>query len=291
MKEVELGSEPAMIPRPRLLQPLEVGVEILLGEERGAVDPGQLRVRRVAAPVRACQRGELDRLDRRRVLQMGPAAEIGEGALGVERDRALRGADELDLVRLPFRLESGDGVSGGDLLALPLATLGDLLADLLLERLELGVGERLRKLEVVVETVVDRWADRDLHTGMQAHRCLGEQVRRRVPQDGERIRIPGVAGREDLDLGAVGQRQPEILHHAVRADQHRLLRELRPDRAGRIDARRPLGELEFFPVGENDIHSFMGIVVDHRGGWRRRRAPPQFTRMGVSPGRTARHDG
>ena len=44
--------------------------------------------------------GELDRLDRRRGLEVRAAAEVGEVALGVEADVAVGGVDELDLVRL-----------------------------------------------------------------------------------------------------------------------------------------------------------------------------------------------
>ena len=66
----------------RLLEPLEVRVEVGLAEERGAVDPGQLRVLLVAAPVGAGEAGQLERLDRGRVLQVRAAAEVGEVALG-----------------------------------------------------------------------------------------------------------------------------------------------------------------------------------------------------------------
>ena len=87
--------------------------------ERRPVDPRELGVRAVAAPVRAGERGELDRLDRRARLQVRPAAQIGEGALGVQRDPAFGGADELDLVRLLLRLEPRDRGVGRDLLARP----------------------------------------------------------------------------------------------------------------------------------------------------------------------------
>src|SRR5512132_4357824 len=100
MDEIELASQPAVIAALRLLEPLEVRVEVGLGEEGRPVDPRQLRVVLVTAPVRAGEAGELDRLDRRRVLEVRPAAEVGEVALRVERDVALRGVDELDLVVL-----------------------------------------------------------------------------------------------------------------------------------------------------------------------------------------------
>jgi hypothetical protein len=80
--------------------PLEVCVEVGLREESGAVDPGQLRVVLVAAPVRAGEARELDRLDRLRVLQVRSATEVGEVALRVEGDVPLGRVDELDLVVL-----------------------------------------------------------------------------------------------------------------------------------------------------------------------------------------------
>src|SRR6476620_1507701 len=100
MKEVELGAEPAVVARSRELELLEVLVEVFLGVEGGAVDARELRVRGVAAPVRAGEAGQLERLDRLRVLQVRAAAEVGEVALPVDRDLTLGGVDELELVRI-----------------------------------------------------------------------------------------------------------------------------------------------------------------------------------------------
>src|SRR5512138_618045 len=105
MEEVELLPEPTVVVGPCLLEPVEVGVEIGLREEGRAVDPCQLRVLLVAAPVRACEARQLEGLDRRRVLQVRTTAEVGEVTLRIERDVALRRVDELDLVRLALSLE------------------------------------------------------------------------------------------------------------------------------------------------------------------------------------------
>ena len=83
VEEIELRADVAVVAAPRLLDPLEVGVEVLLRIERGAVDPRELRVGGVAAPVRAGEAGQLERLDRLRVLQVRPAAEVGEVAHAV----------------------------------------------------------------------------------------------------------------------------------------------------------------------------------------------------------------
>ena len=244
VEEVELGAEPAMVACARLLEPLEVRVEVGLRVERRAVDARQLRLRRVAAPVRAGEAGELERLDRLRVLQVRAAAEIGEVALRVERDVAFGGVDELDLVRLVLGGEARLRLVARDLLARPLAAFLQLLRDLRLDPLEILLADRLREVEVVVEAVLDRRADRDLHARIEPPDRLGEQVRRRVAEHGERVGIRRVARRQELDPVAVGERRAQILHRAVRAYEHRLLGELRPDRARGVEAGRAVGKLE-----------------------------------------------
>ena len=72
VEEVELPPEPPVIPALRLLDALEVGLEVVLRVERGAVDPRELRVLLVPAPVGAGEAGQLERLDRLRVLEVGP---------------------------------------------------------------------------------------------------------------------------------------------------------------------------------------------------------------------------
>ena len=254
-----------MVAGARLLEPLEVRVEVLLAEERGPVDARELRVVRVAAPVGARERGELERLDRRRGLQVRAAAEVGEVALRVERDRTLGRVDELDLVRLALRREPRARLVGRDLLALPRAPLGELALHLGLDRLEIGVVDRRRELEVVVEAVVDRRPDRDLDARMKPAHRLGEQVGGGVAQHGERVGILRVARRQDLELRAVGQRQPQVLRHAVRLDQHGLLGELRADRARSVETAGAVGELELGRIGKDDLHARRIVATRGRG--------------------------
>ncbi len=205
VEEVELDAEPAVVAPLRLLDPFEVRVEVGARVERGPVDPGQLLVVLVAAPVRTGQAGELHRLDRLRVLEMRPPAEVGEVALGVEADLPLGGVHELELVGLVA--EPLPRLVGAALLARPLPALLQLPVDLVLDPLEIVLVDRLGELEVVVEAVLDRRADRDLHSRIEVSRGLGEQVRGRVPQDRERVGILAVAGGQDLDLLPVGERQ------------------------------------------------------------------------------------
>src|SRR4029079_17096697 len=120
VEEIELPAEHTVVTLVRLLERGQMRFQVGFGVESGAVDPGQLRVLLVPAPVRAGEPGQLDRLDRLRVLQVRPAAKVGEVAprrrrLTVERDLPLGLVDELDLVRLVLRLEPSARVVAGEL--------------------------------------------------------------------------------------------------------------------------------------------------------------------------------
>jgi len=153
VEEIELNAEPAVVAPLCLLEALEMKVEILLREEGRAVDAGELLFGRVAAPVGTGEPGQLERLDRPGVDQVRTAAEIGEIALRVERDRSLGLAHELDLVGLVLGQEALASLLTIDLLALPLPPLRQLAPDLLLDAGQVVFGNRLREVEVVVETV------------------------------------------------------------------------------------------------------------------------------------------
>ena len=258
VEEIQLLPELAMIPPASLLKPLEVGVEIRLRIERGSVDTRQLRVLLVAAPVCPREARELDRLDRLRVLQVRTAAEIREVALRVEGDRALRRSDELHLVRLAFRFEALPRLVGGDLLPSPFTAVLELAPDLFLDSRQVLLADWLRELEVVVEAVLDRGADRDLHAGIETLHRLREKMRGGVPQNGECVRVVLVSRRENLDRPAVLERQPEILDSPVGAHENRVLGELGPDRPGSVEPRCAVRKFEFRVVGENDLHDGTG---------------------------------
>src|SRR5262249_1773334 len=217
VEEVELRAEPAVVAALRLLELLEVGVEVRLRVERRAVDARELLVVFVASPVRAGEARQLDGLDRLRVLEVRAAAEVRELALRVERDVSFGRVDELDLVLLALLGEELLRLLGRDLFARPLTALVELPLDLRLDRLERLFADRLRELEVVVEAVLDRRADRDLRPRVEPAHGLGEEVRRRMAQDVKRVGIVRVARRQDLDRLPVLERQANILDAAVRA--------------------------------------------------------------------------
>ena len=254
VEEIELAPELAVVAGACLLESLEVGVEVGLREEGRAVDARQLRVLLVSTPVRAGEARELHRLDRRRVLEVWAAAEVREVALRVQRDLPLGVFGKLDLVGLRLLLEARDRIPAQDILPRPRASLGELAADLVLDRLQVALPDRLRELEVVVEAVGDRRADRDLHARMEPQDRLREQVSRRVSEDGEGVRVARVPRRQELQPVAVREREPKVADLAVDAREDSLLRELRADRPRGVERRRAVRELELGGVWEDHLH-------------------------------------
>ena len=112
---------------------------------------------------------------------------------------------------------------------------------------------------------------------MELAHGLGEQVGSGVPEHCESIRILGVAGRQDLQARAVGQRQAKVLRRPVGLDQDGLFRELRADRAGRVESGGAVRQLELGLVGEDHLHRLMrivGVSAEWAGGsWPQRFGP------------------
>ncbi len=248
-----------MVARAGLLDALELGRELLLGEERGAVDAREHRPARVAAPVGARDGLELDGADAAGARRVRPAAEIREGAVAVERHRVdALGLDEildqLDLVVLLLGAKALERLVDRGLAAVELLGRGDVLAHPLLDRREVGLGDgdAVREVEVVVEAVLDRRADRDLHARVQIGHRGGQHVRRVVTNQVERV-LPALR-RDDLERDPVLQRAREVADLAVDLDGQRGAREAGADRGGGVSAARAVRKVEQRAVGEGDVH-------------------------------------
>ena len=253
-EEAELGAEPAVVARLRLLDPLQVPLEVLLREEGRPVDPGQHLAALVAAPVGAGERAELDRLDPAGAGPVRAAAEVLEGAVAVQRDGldalvADEVLDQLDLEVLALAAEDLDRLGDRHVAALEGLVGGDVLAHRRFDPLEVLLGDArpVREVEVVVEALLDRRADRHLRAGVELHHRLGHHVRGVVADQVQRL---GIAFGEDRDLGPVGQRRGEVAQLAVDADRQRGLGQARPDRRRGVGARGAVGQLERRPVGQ-----------------------------------------
>ena len=238
-----------------------MGVEVLLVVEGGAVDPRQLRVLLVAAPVRAGEAGQLQRLDRPRVLQVRAAAEIGEVALRVEGDRALGGVDQLDLVRLVLLLEVALCLLGarpprGSRSGPRRAPCGSPPRSPRARPRRSAPGTRSRS------------RSRSRSAGRSRPSCRGRDGGRprragaRPSGAGRRARR-GLPCRGSSGSGSAGRPRAaaKVLDVAVRAHEDGLLGQLRPDRARRVEAGRAVGKFEFRVVGKDDLHVGRGYFA------------------------------
>jgi hypothetical protein len=200
------------------------------------------------------------------------AAEVGEGAVGVERDRvdavvADQVLDELDLVVLAFRAEALERLGDRDVLAHEGFVGGDVLAHPRLDRLEVGVGDgdAVGEVEVVVEAVLDRGADGDLHAGIELHDRGGEHVGGVVADEVQRV-LPAAIG-DDLQRLVGLERPREVAQGAVLLDGQGGAGQAGADGRGRVGAAGALLELERSAVRERDLHrSRCYASAGHTGG-------------------------
>ncbi len=193
---------------------------------------------------------------------MRAAAEVGERAVAIERHGRQRVGgigvadevlDQLHLVALVLAAEARERLVDADVTALERLVGIDVRAHRPLDALEVCIRDAdvVREVEVVVEAVGDRRADRDLHAGIQlAHRGR-EHVGGVVADQRQRV---VVTRRDDLDRGAVGQRCGEIAQLAVDANRERRSRQPRADRARRVSAAGAVVELQLVSVGERHVH-------------------------------------
>jgi len=237
----------------RLLQHLQVVVELLAVEEGGAVDAGELVARRVAAPVGSGDALELERLDLAGVGHVRPAAQVGELTLPVDRDALLPALLQLvdDLVLEPLALVVQQ-------LLRPrrrhvLAAEGELLLDdllhLLLDLRQVFDGEALAvgELDVVVKPVVDHRADGVLHVlAVEPAQRLRHHVGGAVAHDEQPVRV---AVGDDRDFVAPAQRERQVHQLPVHPPDDRGLGQAASDRLGQLSDGGAVGKIANTAVG------------------------------------------
>jgi hypothetical protein len=122
---------------------------------------------------------------------MGPAAQVDERPMLVERDDGAvfvgQVTDDLDLVRLASCFEALRGRAAVLLESLERVVGADLDPHLLLDRLQVGGGQRSRQVEVVVEAVADGRTDAQLRVGEDLEHGRGHDVRGRMAHRVQRV--------------------------------------------------------------------------------------------------------
>ncbi len=251
--EVELLAELAMVARPRLLELLEVRVELLPVRPGGAVDALQHLVALVAAPVRAGDVSELERPQAAGRRDVRAAAEIEPLPLAIDRQGLVAGdvANDLHLERLAGAVEDPDGLVARPLLAADgEVALGD-LGHLLLDAPQVFVAERPVGGEVVVEAVLNHRADGDLSAGKELLHGHGHEVGGGVA-DGVESRL-GLRS-DDLHLRPVGDFRGDVDDLAVDLAGDGVLGQPLADGVGDVEDSGVVGELSLGAIGELHVH-------------------------------------
>src|SRR5450756_1209717 len=175
--EVQLLPQLAMVALGSLFPSRDKTDQLFLRWESRTIDALKHLVLLVPSPIRSCDRQKLKMLKVACGRDMRSTAEVRERALSVERDgrrRYLR--KDLDLILVAAFLEEFDGLGYRLVLSAEMfAALGDLV-HLLLDYSEIIGGQRLRHVDVVVKTSVDRWSDGKLGVRIELFDRLGHDA-------------------------------------------------------------------------------------------------------------------
>ncbi len=248
-EQVELAPHPPVVALPRLLEPVEVGVEILLLEPGRPVDALQHLSALVAPPVCARAVQQLEMLEPAGARDVRSAAEILEGAVGVDRDGLVVAelADALELERIVG--EAPVGLRAVHHLPQERIVAGRHLGHLGLDPLEVLGRERPVHLEVVVEAVFDRGPEPDTGPRKELAHGSGQDVGRRVA---EQLQGVGVAVGQNGEGGVPLERTVEVPDRPVHPRGERGARQSGADALGDLARRRAGRQLADAPVGQRD---------------------------------------
>src|SRR5262249_27501067 len=213
-EKIELRAEPAVVAALGLFNAVQVFIELFLGVKRERINTLQLRVPFLALPVSAGDVGELECVNTLGRRNMWAAAEVDEFSRGVKRDHRLVGLflDQFAFKNLVGILVKLQRFGFGQELALVLQILFGKLVHLLFDFPQVFGGEGLLAQEFVKEAIVNRRTDAQLHIGVNLGHRRGQQVRRRMAENVERVRV--LFG-EDAQLDVLLERAAQVVQQAA----------------------------------------------------------------------------
>ena len=162
------------------------------------------------------------------------------------------GFDVLDLERLPQVFANLDSFGPRHLDALEILVLLDDLGHFGLDLGEVVLRELVRHIEVIVEAVLDRGAESQLHSLEQPHHGPRHHVRGRVAHDPQGL---GILAGQELERGfPLGrQRRDSIDDLAVHFCRQRRLGQPRTNLFGHVDRPDRAGVFTDATVGQFDL--------------------------------------
>ena len=194
-EQIEVGADSAVITALGLFLPALVFRELLWGLPGGAIDALQLGVVLVAAPVGTGNAFQVKGLG----VELFGVADVGAGAevpplfpQGVETDGFLNARQDFELVGLVLGLDLLFGFGAAHFKALQRKLLVDELDHFLLDGLEVGLGEGIGIIEVVIEPVFRPGPDGHLGLGKQPLDRHGHHVAHGVADAQKLLALAGL---------------------------------------------------------------------------------------------------
>ncbi len=159
-EQLQVFAQLAMVALLRLLQPFQILVQLFLRGPGRAVDALEHRALLVAAPVRPRHAHQLDRADLTRAFHVWPATQIEERPLLVDADLGVgQVLDNLNFVGLVMLAEVFQRLCARPAALHERMIRRDAGAHALLDGGEVFGRQRARQLHVIVEAILDGWAD------------------------------------------------------------------------------------------------------------------------------------
>ena len=257
----QLPADLVVVPLLGLLKARDVGHQLVLLLESGAVDALEHLVLFAAPPVGAGHAEELDILHPGRAPHMGAGAQVHKLALLVEADDGVLGevADELHLIGLALLLHEGDGFRTGQLKPLQLQILPLDLLHGFFDLLKVVGGEIEGGIEIVVEPVLGGGTDGQLHLGPEALDGLGQDMGSGVPIGPAAV---GVLKGQQPQAAVLFDGQKGVGTDAVDLAADNGLLQLLGQGRGDVQGRAAVRIFPLRAVGEGDDHSrFLSFFI------------------------------
>ena len=197
----------AMVAFLGLFQELQILLEVFLLGEGNPVNTGQHLAILIPAPISPGNRSQLERLDKRGIRDMRPAAQIGERAVGIKGNRTIgQIVNQIQLVLVPLFGKVLDSLGFADILADKSLLLGSQLHHPFLDFREIVRRNLIvAEIDIVIETGVDMRPDTELGTGIQLLDGFCRQVSCGMPECSTAILIlPSKQGKMAILINGAG---------------------------------------------------------------------------------------
>ncbi len=267
VEQILLLADAAVVAHFGFFNALDVGVELLLVGPCGAVDALQLLVLGIAAPVRAGNAGELERLEEARVRHVRAAAHVHVFKVVVHAHRGdvrRHVFNQAQLVVLAAGLEDFDHFRAWRHLLDDVVVLRNQFAHALFDGGHVIRRERALGVDVVIKTLGDHRADDHLHIRVQLLDRVADQMRAGVTDDFHALLV---LGGDDAQAGVVADNVAGVHQHAIRRTGDGRFSKAGTDGLGHVHDADRVFELTDAAVGESDVdHGFTWVMARHSAG-------------------------